>query len=90
MRAMANTREALYPSGTLQEDLMALFDDEADPFGKPRKAPVHHEIGQLLDALSVDELTERIEILKAEIARLDEVRGRKLASRQAADAFFKS
>lgn len=69
---------------------MALVDDEMDPFGKPRKAPVQHEIGQPLDTLSVDELTERIAILQAEIARLEETRSRKAASRQAADAFFKS
>ena len=68
---------------------MALFD-ETDPFGTVRKAPTQHEIGQPLDALSVHELDERIEMLKAEILRLEEMRTRKEASRQAADAFFKS
>jgi uncharacterized small protein (DUF1192 family) len=67
---------------------MALFD-ESDPFGKPRKAPTAHEIGQPLDTLSADELTERIEMLEAEIARLASVRTAKEASKRAADAFFK-
>ena len=48
---------------------MALFDD-VDPFGRPPKAPVVHEIGQLLDTLSASELTERIALLEAEIARI--------------------
>lgn len=67
---------------------MALFD-EADPFGTVRKAPTQHELGQPLDTLSVHELAERIEMLKAEIVRLEEVMDRKEASRQAAAAFFK-
>lgn len=69
---------------------MALFDDDADPFGKPRKAPVQHDLGQALDALSVDELADRISLLQAEIRRLEEALARKQASRQAADSFFKS
>ena len=68
---------------------MALFD-ETDPFGKPPKAPTQHEIGQLLDSLSVHELEERIDLLRAEITRLEEMKVKKQASRQAADAFFKS
>jgi uncharacterized small protein (DUF1192 family) len=69
---------------------MSVFDDE-DPFGaKVRKKPTHHEIGQLLDALSVDELDERIGLLQAEIARLEQARQAKQASKTAADAFFKS
>ena len=67
---------------------MADFED-ADPFGKPRKAPTVHEVGQSLDALSVDELNERIELLEAEIARLTVARAAKEASKAAADAFFK-
>ena len=67
---------------------MALFDD-SDPFGKPRKAPTVHEIGQPLDTLSAGELTERIEMLEAEIARLTAARASKEASKRAADAFFK-
>ena len=67
---------------------MADFDD-VDPFGKPRKAPATHEVGQSLDALSVDELNERIELLQGEIARLTAARASKEASKLAADAFFK-
>lgn len=69
---------------------MALFEEE-DPFGaKVRKKPTHHEIGQLLDTLSVDELDERIGLLQAEIARLEQARRAKQVSKSAADAFFKS
>jgi uncharacterized small protein (DUF1192 family) len=65
--------------------------DDEDPFGAPRpKKIATHEIGQVLDTLSVDELEERIALLKGEIARLEEARGAKEASRKAADAFFKS
>jgi len=67
---------------------MADFDD-LDPFGKPHKAPTSHEIGQALDSLSVDELEERIELLQAEIARLNAARASKEASKKAADAFFR-
>jgi len=63
---------------------MSLFDDE-----DVRKTPVH-EVGQDLSFLSVDELRERIEILKAEIERLEAEAGGKGASKNAAEAFFKS
>jgi uncharacterized small protein (DUF1192 family) len=69
---------------------MAGFADD-DPFGaEVRKKPTHHEIGQLLDTLSVGELDERIALLKAEIARLEDARRAKETSKNAADAFFKS
>jgi uncharacterized small protein (DUF1192 family) len=69
---------------------MAIFDDD-NPFGaEVRKKPTHHEIGQLLDALSLDELNERIDMLKTEIARLEQASRAKEASKNAADAFFKS
>tara|TARA_R100000365_G_scaffold3381_2_gene11005 strand:- start:120 stop:278 length:159 start_codon:yes stop_codon:yes gene_type:complete len=48
-----------------------------------------HEVGMPLEALSVDELQDRIEILKAEIARLETAIETKNASRNAADAVFK-
>ncbi len=65
--------------------------DEDDPFAPRRpKGPVIHEIGQLLDLLSVAEIDERIELLRGEIARLESARDSKEASRKAADAFFKS
>ena len=43
-----------------------------------------------LSALSVDELDERVAQLQAEIGRLQEARRAKLASRDAASAFFKT
>ena len=59
--------------------------DEDD---KPKKKIVH-EIGQNLELLSVGELTERIGVLKEEIARLEADIKRKQASKSAADMFFK-
>lgn len=53
-----------------------------------RRMPVH-EVGMPLEALSVDELQDRIEILKVEIARLETAIETKNASRNAADAVFK-
>ena len=59
-------------------------DDDDRPRPKPR-----HEIGQDLSLLSVDELMERIETLRAEIARLEADAEGKRSSKSAADAFFK-
>ena len=61
-----------------------------DEFGYVKKAPATHEIGQDLSALSEHELDERLEMLRAEIARLQAERARKAAVRDAAGAFFKS
>jgi uncharacterized small protein (DUF1192 family) len=69
---------------------MARDEDDAIFGAPPRKIPPSHEIGQNVDDLSAQELTERIAILKAEIARLEEARRAKEASLSAADAFFKS
>ncbi|MBR0949439.1 DUF1192 domain-containing protein [Bradyrhizobium canariense] len=55
---------------------------------RPRKK-ISHEIGQDLSLLSVEELTERMTLLKDEIARLEEAAAKKRASRDAADRFFK-
>jgi len=55
---------------------------------RPKKKMVH-EIGQDLSLLSVEELTERIAALKAEIARLEASIAAKRASRTSADQFFK-
>lgn len=63
---------------------MAGEDDD-----RPRKK-VNHEIGQDLSLLSVDELGERIALLKAEIERLDQAMTKKRASKDAANSFFKS
>ena len=69
---------------------MALSDDDS-VFGAPaRKPATHHDIGQKLEALSVAELGERMEILQAEIERLEAARRAKLASAEAANSFFKS
>lgn len=69
---------------------MALTDDDPlAPVRKPSQGKPSHEIGQNLDTLSVDELAERVELLRAEIERLEKARVAKQASRAAADAFFK-
>jgi len=63
---------------------MAIFDEEA-----PKKKKVVHEIGQDLAELSLHELAERVEMLKAEIARLEADAAAKQASATAAETFFK-
>jgi uncharacterized small protein (DUF1192 family) len=64
---------------------MAIEDDD----NKPRKK-ITHEIGQDLSLLSVEELTERIALMAAEIERLQAAAAKKRASKEAADSFFKS
>jgi uncharacterized small protein (DUF1192 family) len=59
-----------------------------DPDDLPKKK-ITHEMGQDLALLSVGELTERTELLKDEIARLEAEIARKRASQTAANAFFK-
>ncbi|MBR0797882.1 DUF1192 domain-containing protein [Bradyrhizobium jicamae] len=56
---------------------------------RPRKK-ISHEIGQDLSLLSVEELTERIALLSTEVDRLKEAMTKKRASKDAANAFFKS
>jgi uncharacterized small protein (DUF1192 family) len=56
---------------------------------EPRKKPSTHEVGMVLDTLSVDELSFRIELLREEIGRLERAMAAKQNSRTAADAFFK-
>ena len=60
--------------------------DEDDD--RPKKK-VTHEIGQDLALLSVEELQERIELLRQEIGRIEAAITGKLASRNVADQFFK-
>ncbi len=62
---------------------MPLFDEE------PKEKPPEHRIGEVLDRLSVGELGERVELLKAEIVRLEAAIRAKQASRDAASSFFK-
>ena len=61
----------------------------AEDDDRPRKK-VTHEIGQDLSLLSVEELTERVALLKTEIGRLEEATIKKRASRDAANSIFKS
>jgi uncharacterized small protein (DUF1192 family) len=63
---------------------MAKDDDDDRP-----KKKIVHEIGQDLALLSVNELKERIALLKDEIARLESAITSKQASRNVADTFFK-
>jgi uncharacterized small protein (DUF1192 family) len=63
---------------------MPAFDDEDAP-----KKKLAHEIGQDLTLLSATELTERIDLLKSEIARLEADIAKKQAVKSAADLFFK-
>lgn len=63
---------------------MPAIDDDDRP-----KKKIVHETGQDLTLLSVGELTERIGVLKEEIARLEADIGQKRASKSAADLFFK-
>lgn len=61
----------------------AIEDDD-----RPKKKVVH-EIGQDLTLLSVDELAARVQVLRAEIGRLEADMTQKRAKRAAADQFFK-
>jgi uncharacterized small protein (DUF1192 family) len=66
------------------ERTMAAIEEDDRP-----KKKIAHEIGQELALLSVEELNDRIALLNEEIARLQAALARKLASRSAADQFFK-
>jgi uncharacterized small protein (DUF1192 family) len=61
-----------------------MFDDD-----QPPKKKLAHEVGQDLALLSVEELADRIALLKQEIARLEAAMTSKRASLSAADQFFK-
>lgn len=63
---------------------MAAEDDD-----KPRRK-ISHDIGQDLSMLSAGEVDERIALLAAEIERLKADAAKKRASRDAANAFFKT
>ena len=58
---------------------------EADEVKKPKA----HEIGAPLDALSVEELNDRIGLLEGEIARLKGAIEAKQKTRSAAESIFK-
>jgi uncharacterized small protein (DUF1192 family) len=67
---------------------MAAFDEDS-LFGIPRPESKAHEIGENLDALSARELTERVELLKREIERLEAAIRAREVTRTAASSVFK-
>ncbi|MDB5535861.1 MAG: hypothetical protein JWP26_232 [Devosia sp.] len=58
---------------------------DEDAIRKPRG----HEVGMMLDAMSVEELEERIALLEGEIARLQAAIAARNKTRNDADALFK-
>ena len=60
-----------------------MFDDDL-----PKK-PKLHEVGMVLDAMSVEELKDRIGLLEGEIARLKDAIAHKEKSKSAAASVFK-
>lgn len=63
---------------------MSFMDDD-----RPKK-PSAHEVGSDLSALSIDELENRIVLLKSEIERLEAEKRKKAGDRKAADNLFRS
>jgi uncharacterized small protein (DUF1192 family) len=63
---------------------MSILDDD-----RPKK-PVAHEIGSDLSMLSLDELKARIDLLQAEIVRLEQECASKASGRKAAENVFRS
>lgn len=63
---------------------MSISDDD-----RPAKKTVH-DIGSDLSLLSVDELRNRINLLREEIARLELAAAAKEKSRSAAESLFKT
>ncbi|HTJ56198.1 MAG TPA: DUF1192 domain-containing protein [Devosiaceae bacterium] len=53
------------------------------------RRPKAHEVGMPLDAMSVDELTMRIELLETEIERLKHAVEARKKTRSAADSLFR-
>jgi uncharacterized small protein (DUF1192 family) len=60
-----------------------MFDDDQV------KRPSGHEVGMPIDTMSVEELKERIGMLKAEIARLEQAIDARQKTRSEADSLFK-
>ncbi|HEY9010394.1 MAG TPA: DUF1192 domain-containing protein [Devosia sp.] len=60
-----------------------MFDDDEV------KKPKGHEVGMPIDAMSVDELTDRIALLRGEIARLEAAIAARKQTKAAADSIFK-
>ncbi|GJE16289.1 hypothetical protein AIGOOFII_0993 [Methylobacterium marchantiae] len=60
-------------------------DDDTD---RPKR-PVSHVIGESLDTLSVDEITQRLALLQTEIERLEAARSAKKTALDRASSIFK-
>lgn len=60
-----------------------MFDDDAV------RKPKGHEVGMPIDTMSVEELEERIALLRDEIARLERSIAARRDTRAAADSLFK-
>jgi uncharacterized small protein (DUF1192 family) len=60
-----------------------MFDDDA-----PKKKRTH-EVGMLIDTMSVDELEERIGLLEAEITRLRDAIAARRKTKDEANSLFK-
>jgi uncharacterized small protein (DUF1192 family) len=78
------TKQAAALKIMAREQSMPAFDEDDAP-----KKKIVHEIGQDLTLLSAAELTERIALLKDEIARLEADMAKKRVLKSAADQFFK-
>lgn len=66
------------------------FDPLADETVRPQAQARNHVVGQDLSTLSIEEIDERIAVLRQEITRLEQMRVEKQASKTAADAVFKA
>ena len=53
------------------------------------KRPKGHEVGMPIDTMSVEELNDRIALLKQEIARLEQAISARERTRSEADSLFK-
>lgn len=60
-----------------------MFDDDEV------KKPKGHVVGMPIDTMSVEELEDRIALLKGEIVRLEQAIGMRRNTRAAADSLFK-
>jgi uncharacterized small protein (DUF1192 family) len=76
--------ESIFTDIVRGEERMPVTDEDDRP-----KKKIVHEIGQDLALLSINELRERIALLKEEIERLEAATTSKQASRGVADQFFK-
>lgn len=84
MLAQADLRGKVAGLNSVSDYVGVLAMDEED-----RKKPRSHEVGMVLDALSVEELQDRIVLLEQEVARIRAAMEAKDNSRRAAEAAFK-